>query len=129
AGPACFAGRGKAGAGVMEVVIGEEGGEPLVQAGNDRLLSHVNSSLVLLSGDRVLGRELAAVVGPRVVPRPLHLASTDATDHATGEQVWITGALSPSGAALTTGEDGVDGLEGVDRDDGRMRVFLRPDPG
>lgn len=60
-------------AGGVEMLLGEQAGDPVVEAGDDGVLTDVDGLAVLALGDRVLGRELASVVRLAVVPRPLHL--------------------------------------------------------
>ena len=56
------------GASVVDVVVIEELGEPLVDGWRQGVFSHVDGLGVLVFCDRVLGRELASVVGALVVP-------------------------------------------------------------
>jgi hypothetical protein len=56
------------GAGVVDVVVVEELGEPAVDGGGEGVFSDVDGLGVFVRGDGVLGGELASVVRTLVVP-------------------------------------------------------------
>ena len=113
----------------LEVFVVEELRDPGVEARRYRGLADVHGLGVLVLGDGVLFRELAAVVSGAVVPRGLHLATAYPAAHQPRQDVGMPGLLFSDGGALTGREDVLHGFEHVGEDERRMGWLLGPDPG
>ncbi|MEX0797453.1 MAG: hypothetical protein WD274_12245 [Acidimicrobiia bacterium] len=77
-------GIGELGAGVVEVLVGEQFGHPVIEAGHDAVLPDVDRRGVFGMVGGVVPVDLAAVVGPVVIPGALHAASASATGESAG---------------------------------------------
>ncbi len=82
-------GRSQRLAGLVEVLGIEDAREPAVETRQDRLLAHVDRSLVPTLDVGVLGREAAAVIRPVVRPDALHPTLADAAVEEPAEDVSV----------------------------------------
>ncbi|MGC2241190.1 MAG: hypothetical protein WA726_10160 [Acidimicrobiia bacterium] len=103
-------GSSELGAGVVEVLVGEQFGDPIVEAGDDAVFPNVDGRRVVRVVGGVVAVDLAAEVGAVVVPGAFHAATAPATGESAGQEVLMPVLGGTGVATLVAHEPGLDGF-------------------